>query len=89
MFASVATRKSVGSAKVPTYLTIASVPPTKSECSRMLAGHSGWAIVIEPGRRSGRGTGIGSGRAACGAPCYSTNPCSIRSMKREFIILGM
>ena len=28
---------------------MASVPPTKSLCSRMLAGHSGWASVIAPG----------------------------------------
>ena len=29
----------------PTYLIIASVPPTKSACSRMFRGHSGWAIA--------------------------------------------
>src|SRR3712207_1823056 len=28
---------------------MASVPPTKSLCSRTLAGHSGWAMVRAPG----------------------------------------
>src|SRR5260370_934092 len=45
MFASVATRKSAGSLQEAMCRSMASVPPTKSLCSLVLAGHSGRARV--------------------------------------------